>query len=156
MKNSLQARLNCSEPLAFKVKDKDVSITKKYCIPISIQKISSIHKFIFKIADFRAALAWLNFYQHPKNQLIRSVHFWNIGNFRVLWPDSPHSFLTMSTQQTFNHLFICMDVYQLILEIPRPDWPHPTKTFWWTLNFCQLIDINMLKMKLFHWFAWAK
>ena len=72
MKNSLQARLNCSEPLAFKVKDKDVSITKKYCIPISIQNISSIHKFIFKIADFRATLKVIAILDHTHSKMIGS------------------------------------------------------------------------------------
>ena len=31
------------------VKQKDISLTKSYCITVSVQKISSIHKFIFKI-----------------------------------------------------------------------------------------------------------
>ena len=36
------------EPRHLKVKEKDISLTKKYCITISIIKISSIHKFILK------------------------------------------------------------------------------------------------------------
>ena len=36
------------DPRHLKVKEKDISLTKKYCITISILKVSSIHKFIFK------------------------------------------------------------------------------------------------------------
>ena len=36
-----------SRPL--KVKEKDISLTKNYCITISIQKLSSIHKLILKV-----------------------------------------------------------------------------------------------------------
>ena len=41
----------------------------------------------------------MNLYQHPKNQLIPSVHFLNTVNFIVQRPDWPHPFLTMPTQK---------------------------------------------------------
>ena len=40
------------EPQHLKVKVKDISLTKNYCITISIQKISSIHNSFFKYSRF--------------------------------------------------------------------------------------------------------
>ena len=37
------------EPQHLKDKEKNIGLTKSYCITISIQKINSIHKFVFKI-----------------------------------------------------------------------------------------------------------
>ena len=37
------------DPLHLKIKEQHISLTKNYCITFSIQKISSIHKFILKI-----------------------------------------------------------------------------------------------------------
>ena len=37
------------DPWHFKVKEYDISLTKNYCINISIQKISSIYKLILKV-----------------------------------------------------------------------------------------------------------
>ena len=39
---------NCGGPQHLKVKE-DISLTKNYCITISIQKITFIHKFILKM-----------------------------------------------------------------------------------------------------------
>ena len=44
----LTRRTTAVEPQHLKVKE-DISLTKNYCISISIQKISSVHKFIFKM-----------------------------------------------------------------------------------------------------------
>ena len=84
------------DPQHLKVKQKYISLTKNYFITISIQKISSIHKFILKRQQIlgyhelkdhglfmttptqkplNQFLAFLNLYQHTKNQFIQSVHF---------------------------------------------------------------------------------
>ena len=104
-----------------KVKDKkrDVGLTKNYNITVSLQKISSIHKFIQQILgshklndqthfwpdppqNYWNNLTFLNLHQHAKNQFISSIHSWNTANFRVLWLDWPHPFLTMVTQIYFD------------------------------------------------------
>ena len=57
-------------------------------------------------------LAFLNFYQHTKNQLIPLIPFWDIANFSVLRPEWPHPFLTMLTPIFFNQLLIFINLYQ--------------------------------------------
>ena len=44
-----QNKYNCKGPPEFKVKEKDISLSKNSCITITTQKISSIHKFILQI-----------------------------------------------------------------------------------------------------------
>ena len=82
-------------------------------------KISSIHKFIFKMQEILGfyeltiiLLAFLNFYKDAKNRFIWSVYFWDTVNFRVPWPDKPHPFLTMPTQKFFDQLLIFVNLYQ--------------------------------------------
>ena len=57
-------------------------------------------------------LAFLNLYQHAKNQLIPSVYFWDTVSLKFPWPDWPHSFLTMPTQKCFDQLLIFFNLYQ--------------------------------------------
>ena len=52
-------------PWHLKVKEKDISLTKHYSITISIQKISSIHKFILNIQQILGS-----------HELRRHGHFW--------------------------------------------------------------------------------
>ena len=47
-------------------------------------------------------LAFLNLHQHAKNQSIPYIH-WDMVNFRVLWPNLLHPFLTMPTLPTVFH-----------------------------------------------------
>ena len=47
-----------------------------------------------------------------KNQFIPSFHSSDTVNFRVLSSDWPHAFLTMLTSKIFNHLLICVNLYQ--------------------------------------------
>ena len=54
----------------------------------------------------------MNLHQHAKYQFIPSVNSWYKVNFRVLWPDWPHPFLTMSTQKKFDELLIYVNLYQ--------------------------------------------
>ena len=37
------------DPWHLKVKEYDISLTKNYCVTISIKKTSSIHKFVLKV-----------------------------------------------------------------------------------------------------------
>ena len=49
--------------------------------------------------------AFLNFYQHTKNQFIPFIASWDTGNFRVLRPEWPHPFLTTPTPNYFQSTF---------------------------------------------------
>ena len=103
-------------------------------------------------------LAFLNLYQHAKNQLIPSVYFWDTVSLKFPWPDWPHSFLTMPTQKCFDQVLIFFNLYQnannqlfhlFILQIQpiletrdlighTHFWPCSTKKF--AINF--LISLN--------------
>ena len=104
-----------------------------------MQKISSIHTLIHQILgshelndhacltrpnqeSLKKLLDFLNLHQHAKNQFLTSIHSWDTANFRVLWSNWPHPFLTMPIIKFFNELLI----------------------LW--------ICINMQKIRLFHWF----
>ena len=108
-----------------KVKDIEynVGLTKNYCITVSMQKISSIHKLIQQILgshelnghiqkSLKLVLVFLNLHQHAKNQFIPSTHSWDTVNFRVLWPGWPHQSLTMPTPKFFDQLLIYVNLYQ--------------------------------------------
>ena len=84
-----------------KVKDIEynVGLTKNYCITVSMQKISSIHKLIQQILGSHE----LN--DHP--------HFWP-GPPKNLW----NNFL-------FSWICTTMQKISLLHRVPRPDWPHP-------------------------------
>ena len=105
------------DPRHLKVKKQHISLTKNYCITISIKIISSIHIFIFKIqvlgshelkshCHFWQGLPkndWINFQSScictsmQKIRLFHQLSFETV-NFRVPWPDWPHPFLTMTIQ----------------------------------------------------------
>ena len=84
----------------------------------------------------------MNSHKHAKYQFLPSVNFWDKVNFRVLWPDWPRPFLTMSTQKNFDYLLIYVNLYQhaknqTILLICSGDMAHQKilqsdwlKTFW--------------------------
>ena len=110
-----------------KVKDVEynVGLTKNYCIRVSMQKISSIHKLIQQILgshelnghiqkSLKLVLVFLNLHQHAKNQFIPSTHSWDTVNFRVLQPGWPHPSLTMLTPKFFDQLLIYMNLYRHI------------------------------------------
>ena len=44
--------------------------------------------------------------------MIPSTHSWDTVNFRVLWPDWAHPFLTMPIQKYFDQPLIYMNLYQ--------------------------------------------
>ena len=65
------------------------------------------------------------------------------ANFRVLWPNWSHPFLTITTQKNFNQLLIFVNLYQhaknqfipsvhssdtVNFKVPSHDWPHPFLT----------------------------
>ena len=108
-----------------KVKDVEynLGLTRSYCITVSMQKISSIHKLIQQILgshelnghiqkSLKLVLVFLNLHQHAKNQFIPSTHSWDTVNFRVLWPDWPHPFLVTPIQNFFDQLLIYVNLYQ--------------------------------------------
>ena len=137
-------KYNCSESPHYKVEEQDISLTKNYCITMSIKKISSIHRFILKIQQILGSHEldsnghfwprppknhWINFkvllnlYQHGKNHFIPSVYSWDTVYFRVPSPDWPHPFLTIFNFCEF--LLACKEIslfdwlilqIQLILE----------------------------------------
>ena len=57
-------------------------------------------------------MAFLNFDQHPKNQFIPLIPFWDTANFSALRPEWPYLFLTMPTTFFFNQLLISINLYQ--------------------------------------------
>ena len=116
-----------------KVKDieHNVGLTKNYCMTVSMQKISSIHKLLLKIhwiLGSRKLNGHAHFWPHPtKNQRNNFQFSWictsmqKISSFhlfifemqsllRVWWLDLPHPFLT--TQNFFDQLFIYKNLYQ--------------------------------------------
>ena len=110
-----------------KVKDTEynVGLTKNYCITVSMEKSSSIHKLIWQVLgshelngnaqtqkSLKLLLAFLNLHQHAKNQFIPSTHSWDTVNFRVLWPGWPHPSLTMPTPKFFDQLLIYVNLCQ--------------------------------------------
>ena len=125
------------------VKDTEyvVGLTKTYCITISMQKISSIHKLITQILEYHVLKMTKSIFDHTHPKIIKitfsfhefppvckkSVHSINSflrHNFRVQWPDRP-----------------------LI-----SDHTHP-KMFWSTsFNLCEFAS-TYKKIRLFHWFV---
>ena len=86
--------------------------------------------------------AFLNLHHHAKNQFLPSIHSWDTANFKVTWPDWPHTFLAMPIQKFLDQLLIYVNLYQhakkqaisLICfgdmveqKILQPDW---LRTFW--------------------------
>ena len=72
-----------------------------------------------------------------KNQFIPSTFPWDTVNFRVLWPDWPHQFLTTPTPKFFDQLLLYVNLYQhlknqaILLMVDwktqQSDW---LRTFW--------------------------
>ena len=104
----------------------DISLTKNYCITISIHKISSVHIFILKIQqilgfhDLKGQVHWITestfsfpeFVPRCKKSVYAICSFWDTDNFRVPWPDWPHPFLIMLIQNVFDQLLIFVNLYQ--------------------------------------------
>ena len=63
--------------------------------------------------ELNQLLAFLNLCQNAKNQFIPPVPFWNTVNFRVLWLDWPHPFLTMLFQ-IFDQLLIFVNLHERV------------------------------------------
>ena len=71
-------------------------------------------------------MAFLNLYQHAKNQFIPSFHFWDTANFRFPWPHWPHPFLTTPSPPKKLISFNFGEI-QPILE----SWNHTGQTHFW-------------------------
>ena len=56
-------------------------------------------------------MAFLNFDQHTKNQIISLIPFWVTANFSILIPKWPHPFLTTPIKIFFNQLLIVLNLY---------------------------------------------
>ena len=96
-------------------------------------------------------------------KFIPSAHFWERVNFRILWPDCPHTFLTMPTQKNFwsaiymqninlFHLFILHIVNFTVLS---PDWPHLfltklTQKFLKTFNLHEFVPAGKKSVNSVH------
>ena len=104
-------------------------------ICINIQKISYSICSFFRYCQFQSSITRLatpisdhanlqNFqshfslhescmnYQHAKNQLIPTVHFWDTVNFRVQRTYWSHTFLTIPNQNIFDQILIFLNLYQ--------------------------------------------
>ena len=62
--------------------------------------------------NFDQLLIFKNLYERTKNQLIPPVHSSDTVNFRDPSQDWPHPLLTMPIPKMFNHLLICVNLYQ--------------------------------------------
>ena len=103
-----------------KVKDIEynVGLTKNYCITVSMQKISSIHKLIQQILGSHE----LN--DHP--------HFWP-GPPKNLWNNFLFSWICTTMQKiSLLHQFI-LEIQPILESRDQTDpthfWPHPSKKF---------------------------
>ena len=122
-------------------------------VPASKKSVYSICSFL-RYSQIKSPMTRLDtlIFDHDHDQLlilwictnmqksvIPSVISSDMVSFRVLSPDWPDPFLTMPTPKIFNHLLICINLYQhaknqLILfihswdtvsfRVPRPYWPH--------------------------------
>ena len=107
----------------------NVGLTISYCITVSMQKISSIHKLIQQIVGSHKLNDHAQFWQHPlknhwncfklswicnsmEKKFITSTHSWDTVNFRVLWPGWPHPSLAMPTRKLFDQLLIYVNLCQ--------------------------------------------
>ena len=89
--------------------------------------------------------AFLNLYQHTKNQFIPWISLWDTTNFRILWPELAHSFLTTISMGLYEHaksqsfsLFYSRAVVDL--KILQSDWAWAFFQIW---DLSKLTAINM-------------
>ena len=138
------------------------------CQHAKIQLISSIHYWDFRVPRpkrsctflitttqklLKLLLAFLDFYQHTKDQFILLIPSWGKDNFRVL---GPHPFLTMSTPTFLDQLLISMNLYQYTkneafssfcsrdtvdLKILQSDWPRAFCPISQEVDFSQIRDL---------------
>ena len=78
--------------------------------------------------SIKLLLAFLNLFQHAKNQLNSSIYSWDKADFRTLWHKKPCPFLTTPTQKllklflTSLNLYLHAQIYSIhhfILEIKQ-------------------------------------
>ena len=69
-------KYNCSGPRHLKVKELNISLTRNYCVTISIQLISSIHIFILKIQKILESLELKDYFpvifDHAHSKIVES------------------------------------------------------------------------------------
>ena len=127
-------------------------LIKNYCITVSTQKISSIHKLILQILG--------------SYQLNEHAHFWP-GPPKNHWKNFLLSWIWTTMQKISSF-------HQFILEIQPilewPDWPHSflatpiiiirhRKSFWSTFNLCELVSTFKKSgyfIDLFWRYGWLK
>ena len=124
----------------------NVGLTNNYCITVSMQKVSSIHKLIQQILGSHE----LNDYTHfwpgpPKNH-------WN--NFLLSWICT-----TMQKISSF-HRFV-LEIQPIFESRDQTGhnhfWPRPSKIFWSTFNLCEFVStckISRYFTDLFWRYGW--
>ena len=108
----LNKKCNCSGVPTFKSQREGHQSNQKLLHSLSTlsASLSALKGHIFHKAHPKSwnwLFAFLNLYQHAKNQFIPSVHSSETANFRVRSHDWPHPFLTMPTPKCF----ACMNLY---------------------------------------------
>ena len=123
----------------FKVKDIEynVSLTKNYCLTVSMQKISWIHKLTFKKQQ---NLESYELNGHGHFLPCQPINYGN--NFLLSW-DS----ISMQNISSF-HLFI-LEIQSISESHDQIGHAHP-KTFWPDFNLCELAS-TWKKVRLFLW-----
>ena len=61
--------------------------------------------------SIKLLLAFLNLFQHAKNQLNSSIYSWDKADFRTLWHKKPCPFLTTPTQKLLKLFLTSLNLY---------------------------------------------
>ena len=100
----------------------------------------------------------------------KSVYFSDTVNFRVPWPDWPHSFFTIPTQKLFDQLLVFANLYQhakksftssvhssdtVNFRVLQPDWPHSFLIMLTTKSFNHLLICMNFRRHAKNWFTYT-
>ena len=134
--------------LKAKNKKCNVGLIENYCITVSMQKISTIHKLIQQILGYHELNDHAHFWPgRPKNH-------WN--NFLLSWICT-----TMQKISSF-HQFI-LEIQQILESRDQTGqthfWPSEPKIFWSTFNLCEFVSTCKKSgyfIDLFWRYGWLK
>ena len=154
------------DPRHLKDKEYYISLTKNYCVTISIKIISSIHIFILKKQQISEShelkkplpfltsptqkctqkwlnqlLAFLNLYQHAKNQFVPSVQFWDTVNLESHDQTGHTNFLPCPPKKISSFQLLILS-NKVNFRVSSHDWAHPFLTIPtpWTCTSMQKIS----------------
>ena len=107
----------------------NVGPIKTYCITVSMQKISSIHKLILQILGYHELNDHAHFWPGPPK------NHWN--NFLLSW------ICTIIQKISSFHQFI-LEIQPILESRDQTGhtrfWPHQSKKFWSPFNLCEFVS----------------